>query len=37
MMSAMSISIKGTSCKYGGGVRKAVELTSGDLLRVAES
>jgi hypothetical protein len=26
-----SISIKGTGCKSGGCVRKAVELTSGDL------
>ena len=26
-----SISIKGTGCKFGGCVRKAVELTSGDL------
>jgi hypothetical protein len=25
------ISIKGTGCKFGGCVRKAVELTSGDL------
>ena len=32
-----SISIKGTGCKSGGCVRKAVELTSGDLLCVAES
>jgi len=28
---AKSISIKGTGCKFGGCVRKAVELTSGDL------
>ena len=34
---AKPISIKGTGCKSGGCVRKAVELTSGDLLRVAES
>ena len=32
-----SISIKGTGCKSGGCVRKAVELTSGDLPFVAES
>jgi hypothetical protein len=32
-----SISIKGTGCKSGGCVRKAVELTSGDLLFVSES
>ena len=36
-MIAKSISIKGTGCKFGGCVRKAVELTSGDLLCVAES
>jgi hypothetical protein len=30
-MIAKSISIKGTGCKFGGCVRKAVELTSGDL------
>lgn len=36
-MTAKSISIKGTGCKSGGCVRKAVELSSGDLLRVAES
>ena len=28
---AKSISIKGTGCKFGGCVRKAVEITSGDL------
>ena len=28
---AKPISIKGTGCKFGGCVRKAVELTSGDL------
>jgi hypothetical protein len=28
---------KGTGCKFGGCVRKAVELTSGDLLFVRES
>jgi len=32
-----SISIKGTGCKFGGCVRKAVELTSGDLPFVSES
>jgi hypothetical protein len=32
-----SISIKGTGCKSGGCVRKAVELTSGDLPFVSES
>src|SRR5258707_11344073 len=31
------ISIKGTGCKFGGCVRKAVELTSGDLPFVSES
>jgi hypothetical protein len=31
------ISIKGAGCKFGGCAGKAVELTSGDLLRVAES
>ena len=30
-MTAKSISIKGTGCKSGGCVLKAVELTSGDL------
>ena len=30
-MTAKTISIKGTGCKSGGCVRKAVELTSGDL------
>ena len=30
-MIAKPISIKGTGCKSGGCVRKAVELTSGDL------
>ena len=34
---AKPISIKGTGCKFGGCVRKAVELTSGDLLFVSES
>jgi hypothetical protein len=32
-----AISIKGTGCRFGGCVRKAVELTSGDLLFVLES
>ena len=36
-MIAKSISIKGTGCKFGGCVRKAVELTSGDLPFVVES
>ena len=36
-MIAKSISIKGTGCKSGGWVRKAVELTSGDLPFVPES
>jgi len=36
-MTAKPISIKGTGCKSGGCVPKAVELTSGDLLRVADS
>src|SRR6185437_12571827 len=36
-MTTKSISIKGTGCKFGGCVRKAVELTSGDLLFVPES
>ncbi|MGI8731945.1 MAG: hypothetical protein ACR2LM_01405 [Pyrinomonadaceae bacterium] len=31
------ISIKSAGCKSGGGALKAVELTSGDLLLVAES
>lgn len=34
---AKSISIKGTGCKSGGCVRKAVEITSGDLPFVVES
>ena len=34
---AKSISIKGTGCKFGGCVRKAVEISSGDLLCVANS
>ena len=36
-MIAKSISIKGNGCKSGGCVRKAVELTSGDLPFVPES
>ena len=36
-MTAKSISIKGTGCKFGGCVRKAVELTSGDLPFVLDS
>jgi hypothetical protein len=36
-MTAKPISIKGAGCKSGGCVRKAVELTSGDLLFVPES
>ena len=34
---AKPISIKGTGCKFGGCVRKAVELTSGDPPFVVES
>ena len=37
LMIAKSISIKGTGCKFGGCVRKAVELTSGDLLLVRDT
>ena len=36
-LTAKRISIKGTGCKSGGCVRKAVELTSGDLPFVPES
>jgi hypothetical protein len=36
-LTAKPISIKGTGCKSDGCVRKAVELTSGDLLRVTDS
>ena len=36
-MTAKPISIKGTGCRFGGCVRKAVELTSGDLPLVSES
>jgi hypothetical protein len=37
LASAKSISIKGTGCRFGGCVRKAVELTSGDLLLVRDT
>ena len=36
-MIAKPKSIKGTGCRSGGCVRKAVELTSGDLLLVPDS
>jgi len=36
-LTAKPIPIKGTGCKFGGCVRKAVELTSGDLPFVPES
>ena len=36
-LTTKSISIKGTGCRFGGCVRKAVELTSGDLPFVVES
>ena len=36
-MIAKPISIKGTGCKFGGCVWKAVELTSGDLPLVRDS
>lgn len=36
-MTTKSISIKGVGCKSGGCVRKAVEITSGDLPFVLES
>jgi hypothetical protein len=36
-MTAKPISIKGAGCRSGGCVRKAVELTSGDLSLVPES
>jgi len=36
-MITKSISIKGMDCKSGGCVRKAVELTSGDLPFAVES
>lgn len=35
-LTAKPISIKGAGCKSGGGALKAIELTSGDLLRVVE-
>ena len=37
LVNTKSISIKGTGCKSGGCVRKAVELTSGDLPFVLDS
>ena len=37
LVTTKSISIKGTGCRSGGCVRKAVELTSGDLPFVLES
>jgi len=36
-MIAKPISIKGTGCEFGGCVRKAVELASGDLPLVSKS
>jgi hypothetical protein len=36
-LTAKSISIKGTGCKFGGCARKAVELTSGGLSFVPET
>ena len=36
-MIAKPISIKGAERKFGGGAQKAVELTSGDPLQVAET
>jgi hypothetical protein len=36
-LTTKSISIKGTGCKSGGCVRKAVELTSGDLPLVRDT
>jgi len=36
-VTAKPISIKGAGCKFGGGARKAVELTSGDLSLVSET
>jgi len=36
-MTAKPISINGVGCRFGGCVRKAVELTSGDLPFVSES
>ncbi len=37
LVTTKSISIKGTGCRFGGRVRKAVELTSGDLPFVLDS
>jgi hypothetical protein len=37
LVTTKSISIKGTGCRSGGRVRKAVELTSGDLPFVLDS
>ena len=37
LVTTKSISIKGTGCRSGGRVRKAVELTSGDLPFVRKS
>ena len=37
LVTTKSISIKGPGCRSGGRVRKAVELTSGDLPFVSES
>ena len=36
-LTTKSISIKSTGCQFGGCVRKAVELTSGDVLFVSKS
>ena len=36
-LTAKSISIKGTGCKFGGCALKAVSLITGDLLHVPES
>jgi hypothetical protein len=36
-MTAKPLSIQGAGCKFGGCVRKAVEITSGDLPFVPES
>jgi hypothetical protein len=37
LATAKSTSIKGIGCRFGGCVRKAVELTSGDLLLVRDT
>ena len=37
LAAAKSISIKGAGCRFGGCVRKAVELTSGDLPLVRDT